>query len=148
MKYEDLFCTLEQAENLFKLGISQHAHFYFYEEIVNGKTRFPIKPLMIWGTASWNQRNDDLYSALQKVDKNAIYAAFTAQELGNMLPAGYLFRRDDPHWHCQESDDGFQGMCGLTMAQAMAFELISLIDEGRLTVNGINEELLKGSRHA
>lgn len=143
MKYEDLFCTLEQAKKLFELGINQKTHFYFYEEIVNGKTRFPVKPLFIRGTASWRERNEDLFFSLQKIDKNGIFAAFTAQELGDMLPKGHLFYHDTPHWHCKSTRSIIPGMCGLTLAQAMAFELLSLIEIKQITVEGINKALSK-----
>jgi hypothetical protein len=147
MKYEDLFCTLEQAKKFRALGVDQRALFYYYEEIRNGKSTFPVMPLRNRGGV-FEGINDDIASALKGNDKNAVYAAYMVQELASMLPPEYYIYRDATHWYCWRGNATIMPSEGKVMTHALANELLAEIDLGRLTVSGINEELLKGSRHA
>jgi hypothetical protein len=87
MKLSDQVITLEQAKRLKELGIDQqNATYYFYEQIVNGKTSYPIKPMQIIAESPTIETNEELKEALSGKIKNEVYAAFTVAELGQLLP--------------------------------------------------------------
>lgn len=141
MKLSEQCCTLDQAKSLKELGVSQHgATFYFYEEIVNGKTSFPIKPLMIISDSCRTEENESIVQSLEGKYKNEVYAAFTMAEIFKGLRMKVFSNVD----YC-----GYQFDCGrvtvhfgaASLGESVGKLLLTLIEKSQITVDQFNENL-------
>lgn len=120
MTVEQMCCTREQSKRLRELGIDQKS--YFYHTIVH-VTHLPYVPI----GETW--------------DRDLIGSAWTAGELGVMLPDYYESHFDGIHWNC-----GLQGetriySLGMTQAEAMANELIGSLIAGDISIKKVNQRL-------
>lgn len=120
MILEQQVCTLEQSKKLAELGIDQKTALYF-----------------------WDKNDWQLY---RSVDGSATdvgcFAAYTVAELMTMLPSDWALWTDEGHYTCGQYHD-IQNlyMLGKTAAEAVAAELIVLIEGEIISVEECNKRL-------
>lgn len=130
MKLEKQVCSLKQAKILKELGIEQKSLFYWKQnEIQTVVTESKMKE---WIAKYLPTIND-------------YYSAFTASELGQMLPEYFESHSGpmDENWYCgilEGGEDEYFAMEN-TQAEAMAAMLIHLLKNGNL-VEACNSRLL------
>lgn len=133
MELKDQVCTLEQAKRLKELGVGQDGYFSWASDIVHGVIIRPIRAYTINST------------------DRPFYAAFTASELGEILPSESGIIAWDVHyndhigaWYCTIRDlvkwEGGGEIPpiayeseGDTMAECMADALIHCLENKLLT---------------
>ena len=150
MKIQDQVCTIEQAKKLKELGVEQKSLFFWYEDEKLGGVFRSVG--MMLNSTEYN------------------YSAFTAAELGVMLPNTlpvtdsslvehqkfYLLRQLFPCEDCEgyntdyeavthdlEYDGTFFSSKGETEAISRAAMLIYLIENNLITAEKVNENLNK-----
>lgn len=126
MELKDIVCSLEHAKRLKELGVKQDSLFYWDAWYVGGKFR-----------------NADLAASRMGYENNETlscenYSAFTASELGEMLPAMIsTIRETDGHWSFVHGDNisiDIKSFPIYKEVDARAQLLIHLIENGLIEV--------------
>lgn len=130
MKLEKQVCSLKQAQKLYDLGVTQTSLFYHkVNEIQTVVTERQMK--------EWIEKFVPI--------RNIYYSAFTAAELGQLLPE-YMESHSGPmdeNWYCgflESEEDEYFAMED-TEANAKAAMLIHLISNGDI-LEACNKRLL------
>jgi hypothetical protein len=122
MELKDIVCSLEHAKRLNELGVKQESLFYWS---IDGEDPQIIMPMKI----------DNITVEISSKEK---YSAFTASELGEMLPAMIsTIRETDGHWSFVHGDNISIDMKSFPIykeVDARAQLLIHLIENGLIEV--------------
>lgn len=131
MILEQQVCTLEQAKKLAALGIEQRKG--MFEWCV-----FMPDPL----GEKWFYAPVYFQEEVEKQLHEWIASAFTVAELMTMLPSDWALWTDEGHYACGQYHD-MQNlyMLGKTAAEAVAAELIVLIEGEIISVEECNKRL-------
>jgi len=140
MKLEQQVVSLELARKLKEAGVKQESYAYWLER----KNERPV-PLASFESGAWNSVHQG-YEVMSK-----IASAFTASELGEMLPRIHVqdsriykltcfkeLRNDKEEWLCRyecETNNGYHQQTAYTLTDAMAKMLIYLLENKLLTPN-------------
>lgn len=137
MKLSDQVCTLEQAEKLKKLGITQgFSAFAFIKNTCREEVSFRLRIVESEGVSHRGYENWG--SGCLKG-----YSAFTVAELGVMLSAKNGFptkTQSDDYWY--DSLPNYQKF--KTEAEARAATLIYLLETNIITAEKVNKRLSNG----
>ena len=129
MNLNDQVCSLSQAEKLKELGIEQRKGIFEWCVFMpdpTGEHHF-YAPVYF---------QEEIEQQLHEW----IASAFTVAELGIMLPEESTSWRDGTMWACGEMGTDLY-MLGKTQAEAMAKELITLLETKDLTPEECNKRL-------
>lgn len=131
MTLKQQVCTLEQAKKLSALGIEQRKG--IFEWCV-----FMPDPL----GESWCYTPVYFLEAIEEQLHEWIASAFTLTELMAMLPSDWAVWTDEGQYVCGEYHD-MQNlyMLGKTAAEAVAAELISLLEDKEISADECNKRL-------
>lgn len=130
MKLENQVCTIKQALELRMLGVEQNSAFYYFPTGFGDETAWHLEYV----------KENSIFK-VAGIQKGANYAsAFTVAELFEVLPCDTHIHFYEDHWRCN-TPSSFGDMVGMTAAQAMAEQLISLIKTGDLTPEEANHRL-------
>ncbi len=127
MKLEDQVCSVRQAEILKKIGVNQDNSY-----------------------AGWRQTSVAMKLFVRNEDDDYDYAAFTATELGEMLPATHMYSDltyrcitlKEDQWvvsYISANHQIFNSLFGRTEAEARAEMLIYLITRKIITIESVNK---------
>lgn len=127
MQLEDQCCSLELAKKLKELNVKQNSQFYFANAKYIGDH---VLEEEVWMIAHLSQTTGI---------SNEWYSAFTASELGDMLPSWHdSCKSADNDWHIRVFEKDKNNICNnsfdKTEADARAKMLIYLIENGLVNV--------------
>jgi len=137
MKVENQVCTLEQSQKLKELLNPSKSIFLYWDYTTVDSDFFRKAPILI----NYGEHCTAAGVGFMDVLKECWYPAFTVAELAVMLPEESTSWRDGTMWACGEMGTDLY-MLGKTQADAMAKELIALIETKELTSEECNKRLL------
>lgn len=137
MKLENQVCSIEQAEELKRLGLAQRSLFHYVNNWLNPR-KLPVDngQIIVMGTEKhqYNLRAKERDTSIEFV------SAFNVAELGELLG-----RHIEIVQYSENKGDFYMYWDSLgrfeTEAQARAFVLIESIKEGVITIEDVNKKL-------
>lgn len=124
MKLGDELCPLQQAESLRRMGIAQKSDYYYYRGFETQD--HGVQP------AKYFEGSTSL---------NAAYSLFSVPELAKMLGHPLHVWFDGIHWHSNDNANDGMDLVGMTMAEAMANDLICRLTVPEITKEEVNSRL-------
>lgn len=123
----DRVSSLELSKKIKELGVKQDSLFYWVKDFDG------CKGWQLFVTGQMCGQLDDHYEfSKEHLSGYEFYSAFTVAELGEMLPEGYMTKREGKRWRGAGFDIADGSIIADTEANARAKMLIYLVDKGKI----------------